>query len=200
MCPTGGNGCSQWGRHGEQQVGLYRVYVGFMSGLSTAQQEEERRAWVGLEEPRVWSPLSSPLTLHLQKHPERICSHGTSGDIVQTKARAGWHWEPRSAVWICSRDPDPWLLLPRFPSWHAEDALGCHAGLSSGSTCGYFLSSLGPFVQGSRGRATNCICRKGRSSRAAVSKMDVGLSEHSPRDPGRRHLWCARLQLFAKAS
>lgn len=26
MCPTGGNGRSQWGRHGEQQVGLYRVY------------------------------------------------------------------------------------------------------------------------------------------------------------------------------
>lgn len=25
MCPTGGNRCSQWGRHREQWVGSYRV-------------------------------------------------------------------------------------------------------------------------------------------------------------------------------
>lgn len=30
MCPTGGNRCSQWGCHGEQQVGLFRVYRGFI--------------------------------------------------------------------------------------------------------------------------------------------------------------------------
>lgn len=33
MCPTGANRCSQWGQHGERQVGLYGVYVGFIESL-----------------------------------------------------------------------------------------------------------------------------------------------------------------------
>lgn len=122
------------------------------------------------------------LTLPLQNHPESICSHGTSRKIVQTEGTQEWHRGPRSAMG--SHAPGSFCLsFPFGMKKRSPISCSCHAGLSPGSTC-VFRSSLDPFVPGSSG-CSNCICGKGRSSRAAMSKTDVGLSEYSPRDPAR---------------
>lgn len=172
---------------------LYRFDTGFshsVGGRMECMERPQKRPRFG-----AISPLP-PCT----KPP--LSASDTSGETVQAKVRQGWHQEPRSVAWISHGEPGPCLVLPWFPSWHAEEppaSPGCHAGLSPASAW-VFLSSLGPFVLGSSGRAANCICRKSRSSQAAVSKMDVGLSQRSSGDPGRQYPGNAKLQLFAKAS
>lgn len=84
-----------------------------------------------------------------------VCFHarGACRGMVQSKVTQGWHWGPRSAAWICRGEPDPRLVLPQFPSWHAGEAIHLpRLPYSSVSWLNAFLSSLGPLVPGSSGR------------------------------------------------
>lgn len=114
--------------------GLWRVYIGSMHSSAGGGME-------GMDKPGRDPGLEpSLLTPHLQKRPEHICSHGNSREIVQSKAREGWHRECGSATE--TRTPGCFCLsFPRGMQTVPSASPGCHAGLSPGSTC-VFLFSL----------------------------------------------------------
>lgn len=147
------------------------VYLGSVWGLPTAQQGEEWSARVSLEDARVRS---------------RLCSPCTCENTVRVFPRG---------------EPDPRLVLPQFPSWHAGEAIHLPRLPYSSVSCSTLFSPHWAHLCRAAVAETLKLHLQGRQELwGGLRNLEVGLWEPSPTDPGRQQPQSARLQLFAKAS